>query len=162
MFTWLQSHYFEMDVLSIHFSDSLFGPLEFSRRDLASLNIQRGRDHGLADYNTVREAYGLKRKETWTDINKNYNIEVCVLMKCRMWISYVWQADAVCLDPLFFSCEEFTSNDTVGKYCNIFFSYLLLNLNWYFSFTSIMIISNIFWKYYNNIKRNFLHQAKRI
>lgn len=50
----------------------MFGPLEFSRRDLMALNIQRARDHGIPDYNTVREAYGLKRRETYEEINPEF------------------------------------------------------------------------------------------
>ncbi|MCB9866462.1 MAG: peroxiredoxin [Phycisphaerales bacterium] len=39
--------------------------------DLASLNIQRGRDHGLGDYNSVRAAYGLSRVLTFGDITSD-------------------------------------------------------------------------------------------
>ena len=45
---------------------NVFGPLEFSRRDLMAVNIQRGRDHGTPDYNTAREAFGLPRLENVT------------------------------------------------------------------------------------------------
>lgn len=49
--------------------DKLFGPLDFSRRDLAALNIMRGRDNGLPDYNSVRQAFRLPRLKRWQDIN---------------------------------------------------------------------------------------------
>ena len=49
--------------------NKLFGPMEFSRRDLASLNIMRGRDNGLPDYNTVRKCYGLPMVNSWSEIN---------------------------------------------------------------------------------------------
>lgn len=43
----------EDSVLCSDVRDKLFGPNEFSRRDLAALNVMRGRDNGVADYNTV-------------------------------------------------------------------------------------------------------------
>jgi hypothetical protein len=43
--------------------------------DLASLNIQRGRDHGLPDYNTVRQAYGLERVESFEEISSNPEVQ---------------------------------------------------------------------------------------
>ncbi len=53
----------------------LFGQPGQGGFDLASLNIQRGRDHGLADYNTVREAYGLERVASFADISSDPEIQ---------------------------------------------------------------------------------------
>jgi hypothetical protein len=49
----------------------LFGPPGSGGFDLASLNMQRGRDHGLPDYNAVRVAYNLTAVSDFDDISSN-------------------------------------------------------------------------------------------
>lgn len=49
----------------------LFGAPGSGGFDLASLNIQRGRDHGLADYNSTRVALGLDAVQSFSDISSD-------------------------------------------------------------------------------------------
>ncbi|WP_025742526.1 peroxidase family protein [Aquimarina pacifica] len=54
--------------------DFLFGNIDDEIRfgiDLASLNIQRGRDHGLPDYNAARAYYTGEKAENFEDISSN-------------------------------------------------------------------------------------------
>ncbi|KLU03080.1 Peroxinectin [Rhodopirellula islandica] len=53
----------------------LFGPPGSGGFDLVSLNIQRGRDHGLSDYNTTRVAYGLDPVESFADITSDPDVQ---------------------------------------------------------------------------------------
>nr|XP_018912484.1 PREDICTED: dual oxidase isoform X2 [Bemisia tabaci] len=59
----------EDTVLCSDVRDRLFGPNDFSRRDLGALNIMRGRDNGLLDYNTIRTYFHLPKVTSWKDIN---------------------------------------------------------------------------------------------
>ena len=52
----------------------LFGAPGSGGLDLASLNIQRGRDLGVASYNDLREAMGLERAENFTDITQDADL----------------------------------------------------------------------------------------
>jgi peroxidase len=62
--------------VDIHIVDDvrnfLFGePLPNQGFDLAALNIQRGRDHGLPDYNALRVAYGLSAVTSFDQITND-------------------------------------------------------------------------------------------
>lgn len=63
----------EMDALAIdEVRNFLFGPLGSGQlQDLVSLNIHRGRDHGIPDYNTVRTHFGLVAVDSFDDITKD-------------------------------------------------------------------------------------------
>ncbi|MEI8293655.1 MAG: peroxidase family protein [bacterium] len=57
----------------------LFGPPGAGGFDLASLNIQRGRDHGLSDYNTTRAAYGLPKVKSFAEITSDAALQAKLL-----------------------------------------------------------------------------------
>jgi len=53
----------------------LFGQPGSGGLDLASLNVQRGRDHGLPDYNLLRIAYSLPKQISFSQITSDANLQ---------------------------------------------------------------------------------------
>ena len=56
----------------------LFGPPGSGGFDLASLNIQRGRDHGLPDYNSVRRQLGLDVRTGFDQITSDETLQAAL------------------------------------------------------------------------------------
>ncbi len=53
----------------------LFGPPGSGGFDLVSLNIQRGRDQGMPDYNSMRTAFGLDPVSDFSEITSNVSLQ---------------------------------------------------------------------------------------
>ena len=75
--------------------------------DLCVLDIVRGRDHGIPDYNSVRKEIGLNRVEGFDDINKDEEVR----MRLRAAYGDIDELDAI----IGILAEEHLEGSTLGQ-----------------------------------------------
>lgn len=69
----------KVDVLLVDgIRNNLFGPPGAGGLDLAALDIQRGRDHGLPDYNNLRGNYGVPEVTSFDQISSDPGIQAAL------------------------------------------------------------------------------------
>ncbi|MFN7020487.1 MAG: peroxidase family protein [Phycisphaerales bacterium] len=84
----------------------LFGPS--GGRDLVALNLQRGRDHGLPDYNTLRADYGLLPISNFAQITSDPSLAAT--------LSAVYGGDVNAVDPwIGLMAEDHLPGASVGE-----------------------------------------------
>jgi len=67
----------DVDVLVVDdVRNFLFGQPGQGGFDLAALNIQRGRDHGLPSYNDAKELMGLTRADSFQDVTSDEGVQI--------------------------------------------------------------------------------------
>lgn len=77
--------------------------------DLAALNIQRGREHGLADYNQCRVDFGLPRKHTFSDISS--------VIETSERLAHAYSGDLSLIDPWVGGlAEDHVGDSQVGEF----------------------------------------------
>ena len=54
--------------------NSMFGEPGFGGLDMCAIDIQRGRDHGLPNYNQLREYFGLENASDWSDVSSDSEV----------------------------------------------------------------------------------------
>jgi len=81
--------------------------------DLGALNLQRGRDHGLEDYNSVRVAYGLAAKASFLDPGDGSGITTDPVLAAAM--SAVYGADINNVDAWIGGLAEEHTFGSVGE-----------------------------------------------
>ena len=60
------------DIYYVHdLRNSMFGDPGFGGLDMCAIDIQRGRDHGVADYNSYRQALGLDPVTNWSEVSSD-------------------------------------------------------------------------------------------
>ncbi|MEE9373265.1 MAG: peroxidase family protein [Saprospiraceae bacterium] len=85
----------------------LFGPPGAGGLDLAALNIQRGRDHGLHSYNKLRQQYGLRKYRRFRQITSDKELQ----QKLKMAYGSVDKIDAW----VGMLAEDHATNSPFGK-----------------------------------------------
>ncbi|PVD19736.1 hypothetical protein C0Q70_20227 [Pomacea canaliculata] len=65
----------EDPIISPDLRASFYGSYEFTRQDVVGLEIQRDRDHGIADLNTVLQAYGLPAITSWNQLQQAQDLQ---------------------------------------------------------------------------------------